>query len=86
MNFCATRSSVAAISLRIFNMNAIDESLIAAISANDSVIPSKPKRRYGCSLVPVAYSSDDEPVQASVDTRPRVLFSDYLNTVADVAA
>jgi hypothetical protein len=67
-------------------MNDIDQALIAAISASDSVTPFKSKRRYGCSLVPVAYSSDDESVQASADARPRVLFSDYLNTVADVAA
>ena len=68
-------------------MNDIDTSLIAAISASAGNEPiTTPKRRYGYSLVPIAYSSDDEPVQASVDTRPRVLFTDYLNTVADVAA
>jgi hypothetical protein len=65
-------------------MNDIDRALIAAISASDSVTPSKPKR-YGCSLVAVTYG-DDEVVQAAKDTRPRVLFVDRISTVADVAA
>jgi hypothetical protein len=62
-------------------MNAIDESLIAAISASDGVTPPKPKR-YGCSLVAVAYG-DNDGVQAAVDTRPRVLFVDRISTVAE---
>jgi hypothetical protein len=68
-------------------MNDIDRALIAAISASAGNEPiTTPKRRYGCSLVPVAYSSDDEPVQAVADARPRLLFADRISTVAESAA